>query len=266
MPQPRIRPTELADWLVSRGKHWVLIDDVTQILNLDRQQAWNAISDLKRRGMLFSPTKGAYVPIPPEYRAWGAVPATHFVDPLMKHLNRAYYVGLLSAAELHGVAHQRPQVFQVVTDRQLQPKDFGRVRLRFFTSRHAGDRPTLRMNTATGTMQVATPEVTLLDLVNWQHDSGGISNVGSIAHELVENDNVDAHRLANAARSYPASVSARAGWILEKVAPGGLDLSELYAIAGQRTDAVPLSPSGPTNGQIDHQWNLRINTSFEPES
>jgi len=266
VPEPRIRPTELADWLISRGKHWVQVDDIESTLNLDRQQAWNAISDLKRRGMLFSPTRGAYVPIPPEYRSWGAVPATHFVDPLMKHLDRNYYVGLLSAAELHGAAHQRPQVFQVVTDRQLQPKDFGRVRLRFFTTRYTSDRPTLKMNTPTGTMQVATPEVTLLDLVNWQYDSGGISNVGSIARELVENDSVDAHRLADAAQSYPSSLSARTGWILGTVAPGGLDLSELNAIASERTEVVPLSPGGPTVGVIDHQWNLRINTSFEPES
>lgn len=215
---------------------------------------------------MFSPTKGAYVPIPLENRSWGAVPATHFVDPLMKHLSRDYYVGLLSAAELHGVAHQRPQVFQVVTDRQLQPKDFARVRLRFFTSRHAGDRPTLRMNTPTGTVQVATPEVTLLDLVNWQYDSGGISNVSSIAHELVENDNVNTHRLAEAARSYPASASARTGWILEEVAPGDLDLSELHGIAAKRTEVVPLSPGGPAAGAIHHEWNVRVNASFEPES
>jgi predicted transcriptional regulator of viral defense system len=243
-----------------------LVDDIESTLNLDRQQAWNAISDLMRRGMLFSPTRGAYVPIPPEYRSWGAVPATHFIDPLMKHLDRNYYVGLLSAAELHGVAHQRPQVFQVVTDRQLQPKDFGRVRLRFFTTRHTSDRPTLRMNAPTGTVQVATPEVTLLDLVNWQYDSGGISNVGSIAHELVENDSVDTNRLADAARSYPASISARTGWVLEEVAPGELDLSRLHAMAAKRTEVVPLSPGGPADGEIDHEWNVRINASFEPES
>jgi len=266
VPEPRVRPKELADSLISRGKHWVLVEEIEQILNLDKQQAWNALSDLKRRGMLFSPTKGAYVPIPPEYRSWGAVPATHFIDPLMKHLGRDYYVGLLSAAELHGVAHQRPQVFQVVADRQLQPKDFGRVRLRFFTSRHAGDRPTLRMNTPTGTVQVATPEVTLLDLVKWQYDSGSISNVGSIAHELIEGDIVDTHSLAVAARSDPASVSARTGWMLKQVAQGDLDLSELHAIAARRTEVVPLSPAGPGGGAIDHEWNVRVNTSFEPES
>lgn len=265
MREPRIRPTELADWLISQGKHWVLVDEVGQILGLDKQQVWNAISDLKRRRMLFSPTRGAYVPIPPEYRSWGSVPATHFIDPLMTHLGRDYYVGLLSAAELHGVAHQRPQVFQVVTDTQLQPKDFGRVRLRFFTSRRTGERSTVKMNSATGTMRVATPEVTVLDLVNWQYDAGGISNVGSVASELAEHNGLDARLLADAARNYPASVSARAGWILGQVAPPELDLSELKAIASKRTEVVPLSPRSPTGGEANREWNVLVNTSFEPE-
>ena len=35
-----------------------------------------------------------------------------------------YYVGLLSAAELFGAAHQRPQVFQVVVDKYLPDRAF----------------------------------------------------------------------------------------------------------------------------------------------
>jgi AbiEi antitoxin C-terminal domain/Nucleotidyl transferase AbiEii toxin, Type IV TA system len=135
-----------------------------------------------------------------------------------------------------------------------------------FSGRVLDPEELLRPNTPTGTMRVATPEVTLLDLINWQYDSGGISNVGSIARGLVENDNLDTQRMADAARSYPASISARAGWIIEEVAPGDLDLSELNAIAGNRNEAVLLSPKSPTRGDIDHRWNVRVNSSFEPES
>ena len=42
--------------------------------------------------------------IPPEFRSWGAVPATHFIDPMMRFLGHDYYVGYLSAAEAHGAA------------------------------------------------------------------------------------------------------------------------------------------------------------------
>ena len=66
------------------------------------------------------------MPIPAEYRSWRAVPASHFIDPMMRHLDHGYYVGYLSAAEVHGAAHQRPQVFQVITDARLNDRTFDR--------------------------------------------------------------------------------------------------------------------------------------------
>ncbi len=55
---------------------------------------------------LLSPTRGAYVPIPAEYRSRRAVPASHFIEPMMRYLNHDYYVAYLSAAEIHGGAHR----------------------------------------------------------------------------------------------------------------------------------------------------------------
>jgi hypothetical protein len=52
----------------------------------DRQAAnrWQA------KGLAFSPTRGAYVLIPPEFRTWRAVPASHFVDDMMRYLGHEY--------------------------------------------------------------------------------------------------------------------------------------------------------------------------------
>lgn len=88
--------------------------------------------------------------IPPEFRTWGAVPATHFIDALMRYLGHDYYVGFLSAAEVHGAAQQRPQVFQVVTSGRLRNRAFGRVRIELATSSDTGDRPIVERNTPTG--------------------------------------------------------------------------------------------------------------------
>jgi hypothetical protein len=112
------------------------------------------------------------VPIPAECREWGAVPASHFVDPLMAHLGHPYYVGLLSAAEAHGAAHQRPQVFQVLVDGRVRDRSFGRVRLEFHTSSRVGSLPTVRVNTPTGQMTVSVPEVTAFDVVQFVDASG----------------------------------------------------------------------------------------------
>jgi hypothetical protein len=51
-------------------------------------------------------------PRPLEYREAGGPPASWFIDDLMRFLGQPYYVGLLSAAAIHGAAHQQPMVFQ----------------------------------------------------------------------------------------------------------------------------------------------------------
>ncbi len=266
MAEERIRPLELSDWLISHGRHWVTTGELETILDLDRQSTWNAVSDLKRRGLLFSPVRGAYVPIPSEYRSWGTVPAAHYVDQMMDFLRRPYYVGLLSAAEIHGSAHQRPQVFQVVCDRQLAPKDFGRVRIQFLTTRLVVDRPTITVNTPTGTMRVATTEVVLLDLVMWPRKSGGVSNVATVVRDLIDEAMIDPERLASAARSYPASAAARVGWMIEHVAPSEApDLASLRRVAGHRKEVVPLVPGRASGGHIDHRWNVLVNAHVEAD-
>ena len=42
-----------------------------------------------------------------------------YIDSLMRHEKRSYYVGLLTAAAAHGAAHQAGMEFQVVTDKLL---------------------------------------------------------------------------------------------------------------------------------------------------
>jgi hypothetical protein len=60
--------------------------------------------------------RGFHVIVPPEYRSLGCLPPEQFAPALMETLGMPYYAGLLSAAQFHGAAHQRPQVFQVVVE------------------------------------------------------------------------------------------------------------------------------------------------------
>jgi hypothetical protein len=64
---------------------------------------------LKEQEMIAEPVRGFHVIVPPEYRRLGCLPAEYFIDQLMRHWNEPYCVCLLSAAERHGAAHQRPQ-------------------------------------------------------------------------------------------------------------------------------------------------------------
>lgn len=56
----------------------------------------------------------------------------------MHHLDQPYYVGLLSAAAIHGASHHQPMAFQVVTDKPTREMHAGKVTIRFSMSGRAG--------------------------------------------------------------------------------------------------------------------------------
>lgn len=263
------RPRDLADWLLARGRHWITVEEAARLLDIPERHVAPTLARWRHRGLLFSPTTGAYVPIPPQYRSWRVVPAAHFIDPLMRHLGHDYYVALLSAAQARGIAHQAPQVFQVMTTARLRDRQFGRVRIQFITSARVPDRATTtRINTPTGTMVVSTPAVTALDLVAFPLYSGGLSNVVTVLGEMLAESILDVALVADAAIAYPASVVQRAGWLLEQAAADlgmPVDLGPLEARARRRSTPTPLASSGERRGPLDRRWNVLVNTPVESD-
>lgn len=254
-------PRDLADWLLARGWHWVTTAEAAGMLGIPERHVAPSLARLRERGHLFSPTKGLYVAIPPEFRTWGVVPAAHFVDPMMRHLGHDYYVCLLSAAEIHGFSHQRPQVFQVMTPARLRDRQFGRVSIEFISSVHTPDRPVMEVNTPTGTMRVSTPETTILDLVSFSDESGALFNVATIIGDMLTDSAVDIGRLAQAATGYPASVTQRTGWLLDYMASQvdvEVDTDPLLPLANSRSTPTPLDPYYGRVGELDERWNVLV--------
>lgn len=266
-PLEAVEPRELADWLLARGRSWVTTAEAARLLGIPESHVAPTLARWRRRGHLFSPTKGLYVVVPPEYRSWGAVPASHFIDALMGHLSHDYYVALLSASEAHGFAHQRPQVFQVMTPARLRDRAFGRVRIQFITDASMDGRAADLVNTPTGTMRVSSIETTVLDLVAHPRDSGGLSNVATIVGEMLEEQRINVPRLSGSAAGYPASVVQRCGWLLDFMADRvqvDLDTEPLAAAIASRR-AVLLDPGGRRTRERDARWRVVINAVPEPD-
>ncbi len=218
---------------------------------------------LRKQRLAFSPARGLYGFVPPNYRSWGVLPADWFVDDLMRYLKRDYYVGLLSAAALHGSAHQRPQVFQLMTDKSTADRDIGRVRLRFFRNSAIAQANTETVTTPTGTMEVASRETTVSDLVAHPRVSGGYSNIATIIREIGA---LDGRELAQASAARPRSHARRLGWLVEHYSESTPDLEALkQRAASDRGTPSPLSPSSPRRGPVDGRWGLWINTDVEPD-
>ena len=220
------------------------------------------LAELEKAGKLFSPAKGLYVVVPPEYRSWEVVPAEWFIDPMMRHLDRSYYVAFLSAAARHGAAHQAPQTFQVVVDRHLEDREIGRVRLRFMTSRDIEHADRESMNSPTGSYLVATREMTAVDLAWRPREAGGTSNVATVLRDI---GNLDGERLARLATTRRRGVARRLGWLLDKFRPD-VDTFWLQQIARPaKGSAAVLVPGNRPRGPLDSTWGLRLNGAVEPD-
>lgn len=126
------------------------------------------------------------MPIPPEYRALGCLPADQLLVPLMRHINAPYYVCLLSAAEFHGAAHQRPQITQVMVSKRIRSIRCGGVIIKFIYKKEMSHIPMQSINARTGYLMISTPEATAMDLLLYPKQSGGVNHIATILTELIE--------------------------------------------------------------------------------
>jgi predicted transcriptional regulator of viral defense system len=209
--------------------------------------------------------RGFYVVVPLEHSAAGAPPASWFIDDLMRrHLKAPYYVGLLSAAALHGAAHQAPQQFQVLSTKPFRPALVGRAKLRFFTKRNLENTAVTEMNTPTGHMRVSSPEATAFDLVRYAHGAGGLNNVATVLAELAER--IEPTRLTEAAtREAEVSNIQRLGFLLEKVGQKQLAAVLESSLKKRAPGLTRLRPDRPAKGSRARRWNLVINEQIEAD-
>ncbi|MDE0342219.1 MAG: type IV toxin-antitoxin system AbiEi family antitoxin [Deltaproteobacteria bacterium] len=175
----------------------------------------DAAERLQRQGRLIKPRHGFYVTVPPQFLAWGAPPASWYIDDLMRFAGRDYYVGLLQASDLLGSSPQAIMEFQVVTDKQLTRLRAGRAMISFHYRRDLASiwSGVEEHKTATGYMKVSSPELTALDLLRYAPAIGGLDNVATILVELATK--IDAEKLAVLSKSFARSVVRRLGYLLD---------------------------------------------------
>lgn len=227
----------------------------------------------QRKMNLISPRRGFYVIVPPQYRRLGAPPPSWYIDSLMRHEERPYYVGLLKAAELHGAAHQAVMEFQVVTDKRLPKVRAGRSSIVFYYRNDMsaiGDGIEER-KTDTGQMRVSTPALTALDLLRYVHASGGLDNVLTVLLEL--GGQIDAGKLAKLSFSFERSIVQRLGYLL--VRAGWADAAELLRSALLQRGNLPWVELEPLLTKIsefedepierDDRWRVVIRRELEPD-
>lgn len=251
----------LPDDLLAHGRYWVTTEELSREDGRSPVLVRQALARQTRRGRLVSPARGFYLVVPPEYRGRGSIPPEWYVDPLMEHLGVRYYVSFLTAAAAHGAAHQGPQAFQVVTDRDVQDRTIGRTRLHFVHSRMSLSVPVMRPTVHTGAYTLATRETTVADCVWRMEESGGINNVATVITEIGD---LDMYELARVAPRHSEATLRRLGWLVARFCPDR-PTDALASACRPLRDAPLLDPRGPRRGAVDGDWGVRVNVDVEPD-
>ncbi len=255
--------------LQSRGACAFSLDDMRGFFpELSGQALALALNRAVKKGRIKSVHKGYYVIIPPEYASQGAPPPPLFIDGLMKHLERPYYVGLLNAAAYHGAAHQQPQEITVITSLPaLRMKESKSIRIQFVAKKAMPVTGVEERKTDTGYFNISGPELTAFDLIQFEDRVGGLNRVSQVLTELI--DSMDSERLARLlelSEIAPAYLQ-RLGYILEKVEENN-PLSEVVRAYLHKSkkplQRVPLKPKGNRTGYPIHpHWKIIENVKIE---
>jgi len=181
----------------------------------------------------------------------------------MQFLNRDYYVGLLSSANLHGAGHQQAMEFHVIARkpalRNIKNKKLG---ISFFTKENWDKNQIIKKKTEAGYINVSTPELTAFDLVCYNKKIGGLNRIIPILEELTEE--MKPRLMERATKSQKTSSIQRLGYLLSRIGNEVLANSLYKTIEKKKLKKIPLSLAHTNRmGKIDEHWNIIINTKLD---
>ncbi len=255
---------QLPDWALSHGVTSLTAEDVSHLCGVPVNQVPQRLAPLRKGSRLFSPARGLWVPVPAEYRTWGAPDPLLYIDDMMQHLGTGYLVGWLTAAARHGASHQAPQMFQVATSRSLRGRDLGRSRVQFYVRSYASTAPCSQRELAKTGARVASPGMTMLMLAADPGFCGGMGNVATAIVELSEENPGYPGELVSAAGLFTDAAPRRVGRILDEFGDGAPEGLREYC-AALASQPSYLSPSAPKAGALDRTWNVVLNEEVDPD-
>ena len=259
--------SDYIDNLQSRGVITFTLPEALHSTGITEAAFYNAVSRMKKAGRLIRPRQGFYVIVRLEDKTAGGPPPSHYIHQLMEYLGREYYIGLTSAAAMHGASHQVPQILQVVTTSRLRPIREGRAPIHFLVSHNIHQASTMILKTPAGYVQVSTPEATAVDIVHYSKQAGGINNTSNILIDLAEECELGPEKLFQAASGmHDRATAQRLGYLLESL--GFYRSVSLLAdwLDKQKVTRIPLLASGPRKNIVhNRKWHVLVNYEISPD-
>jgi len=247
----------------AKGRNTISLDELRSEFKVSEKALQQGIFRLKIKNQLAQVRKKFYVIIPPQYSHRGMIPYTLFVDDMMKHLKREYYVGLLSAAALHGAGHQQPMEFNIVirkpTFRNIKNQ---KLSIAFFTKGDWDPDQVSQRKTEAGYLNISTPELTVFDLVCYNQKIGGLNRIIPILEDLSEE--IKPSVIARTAKNQKSPVIQRLGYLFDELGIKNLSEALYKSMEKKKVKEVLLSPLHKNrSGVINNRWKIIINTKLD---
>lgn len=248
----------------STGRYSVSLMELREHFDVTEKALQQAIFRLKVKKTIVQLRQGFYIIIPPEYSAKGMLPIYLFIDDMMKYLGREYYIGLFTAASLHGASHQQPMEYQVIikspTMRMIKKNN---IRISFSVCNDFHSEDIVKKKSDAGYMNVSSPELTMLDLICFNKNYGGISRTLSIIDELQES--VNKKRLTGTAKRYKStSAVQKLGFLLDIYFKNRIMSDAVFkALDESKTRYVKLSSGGKEINEKNRKWKVIQNVKLE---
>ena len=261
----------IADWIDERemsGYTTFSVEDVVKALpDASLKNISSSLWRLTEKHRIALVQKAFYVIVPPVNRRDGIVSPFYYINNLMRKIGRDYYVGLLTAASLHGATHQAVMTCDVMLP--YPHISFSGHRNNQLSWHYRASIPmefVERRKTDTGYMNVSSPELTALDLVRHSKESGGLSHVATVLAELSEK--LDFRKSdGKALLTASGATVQRLGYILERTIGNSEVVEVLYDYWRKlfpQSRSIPLIRDGVLDKvERNDRWKVLVNANFE---
>ena len=258
----------ISDWIHSReirGRATFSIADVKDAFAERPSKSINTeLSRQVSRGRVQSVYRGFYVIVPVQYQLKGVIPPAYYLNDLMDYVGKPYYLGLLSAAAMHGASHQRTMKTQVMT---VVPRIKASGKNSLLDWNYRQEIPeafVVKKNAEIGTLRYSGPELTAVDLVQFASHVGGYQRVATVLAELM--DSVDMEKMGELLRFTTVATIQRLGYLLECVLSRQDQADALFQVLKEQGTWNSILLSNVQNrrdGAPANRWHVNGNIDIE---
>ncbi len=251
----------LLDQLQGRGQLVASLPELVSLSGLTPIAVKRQLEHLADKVIRLAGRPSCYLIVAPEHRSRGAPPVSYWLADYCRVRQMPYYVGMLSAAALHGSAQQAVQITQVMTTTPTRAFSVGKMRIEFHVKQRLLDTPLTPIKGLAAPLAVSSPEATALDLLVFQQAAGGAIRATEVISGLLPAMSVQGWR-----RALPfASVSTRQrmGYVLSNL--GAHRFVKLVQDSlPPKVSMVPLQPGIPSPGAcVNLPWRVDDNVGLK---